>query len=274
MMVVRFPQGKPKAFTFSYDDGPVQDVRFIELLDRTGLKCTFNINSGMFSDTAYDVQRLSAEQAQALYTSGEHEVATHGLNHPFLAAITVPEMEQQVREDRRNLEALFGKIVCGMAYPFGAYNDDVLEVLKRVGIVYSRTAEASHNFDLPTDWLRLSPTCPHSDPCLFELADTFVNSAPDKEDAPWLFYVWGHTYEFDYQEDAWERIGQFAETVSARDDVWYATNLEIYRYLQAYEKLENSLDGKRIYNPTCQEIWFRENDRLYHVLPGETIETE
>ena len=33
--------GKMKAVTFSYDDGVEQDIRFIELLDRYGLRGTF-----------------------------------------------------------------------------------------------------------------------------------------------------------------------------------------------------------------------------------------
>ena len=38
--------GKKKAITFSYDDGVTQDIRLIELFNKYGLKCTFNINSG------------------------------------------------------------------------------------------------------------------------------------------------------------------------------------------------------------------------------------
>ena len=37
--------GKFKAVTFSYDDGVSQDVRLIALLDKYGLKATFNLNS-------------------------------------------------------------------------------------------------------------------------------------------------------------------------------------------------------------------------------------
>ena len=40
--------GKMKAITFSYDDGVVQDRRLIELLDKYGLKATFNLNSEWF----------------------------------------------------------------------------------------------------------------------------------------------------------------------------------------------------------------------------------
>ena len=38
--------GKMKAITLSFDDGVTQDRRLIEILDRYGLKCTFNLNSG------------------------------------------------------------------------------------------------------------------------------------------------------------------------------------------------------------------------------------
>ena len=34
--------GKMKAVTLSYDDGVTQDIRLIELLDRYGLRATFN----------------------------------------------------------------------------------------------------------------------------------------------------------------------------------------------------------------------------------------
>ena len=34
-----------KAVTFSYDDGVTQDIRMINLLNKYGLKATFNLNS-------------------------------------------------------------------------------------------------------------------------------------------------------------------------------------------------------------------------------------
>ena len=41
--------GKRKAVTFSYDDGVTQDRQLVELLNRYGLKATFNLNSGIQS---------------------------------------------------------------------------------------------------------------------------------------------------------------------------------------------------------------------------------
>ena len=41
--------GKLKAVTFSFDDGIVQDYRMIELLNKYGLKATFNVSSGLWA---------------------------------------------------------------------------------------------------------------------------------------------------------------------------------------------------------------------------------
>ena len=40
--------GKMKALTFSFDDAVTQDIRFVELLNKYGMKCTFNLHSGRF----------------------------------------------------------------------------------------------------------------------------------------------------------------------------------------------------------------------------------
>ena len=42
---MRFPEGKARAFTMSYDDGCVEDKRFSDIITPYGLKCTFNLNA-------------------------------------------------------------------------------------------------------------------------------------------------------------------------------------------------------------------------------------
>ena len=48
MIIMRFPEGKSKALTLSYDDGVEQDRTLLDILNAAGLKCTFNLNSGCF----------------------------------------------------------------------------------------------------------------------------------------------------------------------------------------------------------------------------------
>lgn len=87
-------QGKNKAITFSYDDGVTQDRRLIEILNRYGLKATFNINSGlldrpddflMIDGKKIGHAKVSAAEVRRLYQG--HEVAVHTLTHPNLTEL-------------------------------------------------------------------------------------------------------------------------------------------------------------------------------------------
>ena len=82
--------GKMKAFTMSYDDGVFQDIRLIEILNRYGLKATFNLNSGLFGQqrilqvrgVPVNHNRLKAEDIRGVYAG--HEVAAHTVTHAML----------------------------------------------------------------------------------------------------------------------------------------------------------------------------------------------
>ena len=85
---MRFPYGKSKALTLSYDDGVAQDIRLIEIMKKHGLKGTFNINSGAYvaEDKVREKfrGRMKRSEAMALYTDSGHEIAVHTYTHPFL----------------------------------------------------------------------------------------------------------------------------------------------------------------------------------------------
>lgn len=49
-MYMKFKDGRSKVLTLSYDDVVVQDIRLIGILDKYGIKGTFNINTGMYLD--------------------------------------------------------------------------------------------------------------------------------------------------------------------------------------------------------------------------------
>ena len=87
---------------------------------------------------------------------------------------------------------------------------------------------------------------------------------------PRLFYLWGHSYEFD-RDNNWDRLEMICEKLSGKEDTWYATNMQIYEYVTAYQTLVYSADGTRIYNPTLQTIWLDVDGEIYSVKPGETI---
>lgn len=271
---MRFPGGRVRALTFSYDDGVRQDKKLIEIFNKNGLKGTFNINSCLYGkpeEADSGKGRMTLDECKAVY--GSHEVACHSATHPFLEQLPVAKATIEVITDRENLERDFGGIVRGMAYPMGTFNDRLVDALKACGIVYCRTTKASGNFAMPEDWLRLIPTCHHSSPKIFELTEKFLSEANER--VPRLFYIWGHSYEFDNNDgyNSWEHIEKLCEMLGGRDNVWYATNIEIYDYVKAYESLVWSANGKRVYNPTVTEVFFRlSGNRDISVKPGETVE--
>jgi len=273
-LYMRFPGGRARALTLSYDDGVQQDKELMEILNRHGLKCTFNISSGLYAEegTVYDEgrihRRMTKSEALALYTDSGHEIAVHGLTHPWLEKLPLPVCVREIIEDRENLEAEYGGTVRGMAYPYGTYNDDVVSVLRNCGICYSRTVHSTERFDIPTDWLRLPATCHHDNPRLMELAKNFLENP--SWGAPWMFYLWGHSYEFEARNN-WNVIEEFAEYMGGRKEVWYATNIEIYDYVKAYKQLNFNVAMTYVENPTAYELWFETNGKLYSVKPGENL---
>ena len=271
---MRFPGGKTRALTLSYDDGVEQDIRLIEIMKKNGLKGTFNINSGLYAPEGIVYKegtihrRMTKKQCQELYKDSGMEVAVHGYTHPFLEQLPVNICTQEVLKDRETLEKDFDCIVRGMAYPFGTYNDEVVETLKQCGIVYSRTVASTENFTIPTNWLRMPATCHHNNPRLMELAHSFVENSYNR--APELFYVWGHSYEFEIN-DNWNVIEEFAEYIGNREEIWYATNIEVYDYIAAYKQLQFSTDGSKVYNPTAVTLYFEYAGVSFCVAPGELL---
>lgn len=278
IITMRFPGGLSKALTLSYDDAVQEDFRLIEIMKQYGLKGTFNINSNDYKEDGYYKEgdstigrRMSLAKATALYGQDGMEPALHSLTHPHLEDLSRAQIAYEIVKDRENLEKQFGQIVRGMAYPFGTYNDDVLRVLADCGIVYCRTVRSTGNFDLPTDWLRLDPTCHHNDPKLPELTRKFVEETPKHYRQPWLFYLWGHAYEF-AMNDNWGVIEAFAKEISSKDDIWYATNIEIYEYVENFKRLVFTSDMTRAQNPTAQDLWLRTNNKLYCIPAGNIVE--
>ena len=215
-----------KALTFSYDDGNEADVRLVALLNAYGMKCTFNLNSGLNSTDVWqykgaDVRRLDLTQCKALYAG--HEIAVHGSRHLSLTALTPEELDAELTGDQKRLTALFGTAPVGMAYAYGAYHDAAVEKLRSIGIRYARTVEENHSFALQTDLLRFRPTCHHDDPQLFALAKQFLAMEPDK---PQIFYIWGHSYEFDGNGN-WDRLERLLDMLAGKPDIYYGTNAAV-----------------------------------------------
>ena len=218
--------GKKKAVTLSYDDGVESDRRLVELLNKYGLKCTFNLNSGLMTpDSCWEsngvmIRRMSPEGLPELYKG--HEIAVHCVTHADLTQLNDEAVRREIGHDKAALEELFGCQIQGMAYPYGAYDQRVIRIVGECGIRFSRTCNDTHSFALPEVPLAFGATCRHKDPMLWELLDRFLAS-----DEPGVFCLWGHSYEFDVDGN-WELIEEFCRRISGREDIFYGTNSQVF----------------------------------------------
>ena len=272
---LRFPGGKARAFTTSYDDGVGADLRLMELMRQYGIRGTFNLNYHVVSDEDIDVAekptyRLSRRQLATYYQ--DFEIATHGATHPFYRDLPTASAVYVIVRDREGLEGMFGRIIRGHAFANGSYKRETLEALRLSGIIYARTVGSTGGFVLPEDFLEFHPTCHHRDPRLSSLLDTFL--APARYAVyPRLFSLWGHAYEFE-TDGNWSLIEEVFKRVGGREEVYYGGMEEIVSYCLAYRQLVFSMDSKRIHNPTATPIWIatdRTETESICIAPGETV---
>lgn len=225
--------GKKKAVTFSFDDGVTQDIRMIEILNKYGLKCTFNLNSeflgleGTLDRNGRTVRhdKIPADRIKEIYK--DHEVAVHTLTHPLLPSLSDEEIIRQVEKDRQNLSKLCGYEVVSMAYPCGGENnnDRVAEIIKNnTGVKLARTITSTYNFDLQSNLLRFNPTVYYVENCLDEIIEKFLAL---ETDTPALLYIWGHSYEMDAEYITWEKFEEVCKRLAFHDDIYYGTNKDV-----------------------------------------------
>jgi len=261
--------GREKALTLSYDDCVTQDIRLIEIMNKNGIKGTFNLNSGFLGGGGHLIRedhyvshkKIAAEDIARIYAG--HEVAVHTVTHPNLCSLPDAHVLDEVLTDRKNLEALVGYPVRGMAYPCGNVDGRVISLLKGCGIVYARGTGTTKRFDLPETWLNWQCSCHHWD--LEGLIDPFLYGKGLK-----LLSVWGHAYEFD-QRDDWEVIERQLTKLGNREDVWYATNIEVFDYITAYNNLDVAVDGSCAYNRSAVSVWVIVNRKKYEIPAGAVV---
>lgn len=255
----------------SYDDGREPDKKLISILNKNGIKGTFHLNSGLLKDappTQNDIYGLRIPTEEIIEVYKGHEVSCHTLTHPTIARSPIAHVAKEILEDREKLEDIIGYTVRGLSYPNGSYSEEIKKMLPGLGIEYGRVVNTTGTFDMPRDFLEWKATCRHADPNLLKYANDFL--ALSKKQYMYMFYVWGHSYEFP-RDNNWDLIEKFCEKLGNRNDIWYATNIEIVDYLKACNNLQFSVNGNFVFNPSFESVWISVDEKIYEIPGGEQI---
>jgi peptidoglycan/xylan/chitin deacetylase (PgdA/CDA1 family) len=113
--------------TIGFDDGTVDQLGALPILQAHGMTATFFVNTGFLGDA----EHLSWVDLRTLSAAG-NEIAGHTLNHVNLAPLTTAEARQEVCNDRNNL-LNNGFQPTSFAYPFGSFDSGTEQVVQACG---------------------------------------------------------------------------------------------------------------------------------------------
>ena len=269
----RFPGGRKKAVTLSYDDGVTQDIRLIDMMNQNGIIGTFNLNSGKFgiyeefprAGKTVHHQKINKDDIAKVYQG--HEIAVHTVSHPNLCKLTEEQITAEVLLDRIALEEITGYPVRGMAYPYGTFRQEVIRILKSLGISYAREVAVTNDFSLPENRYAWKCSTYHTNENFEQIVDRFLEQ---ESDDPMLLSIWGHSYEFDCDEN-WDMMERVLKKLGGNTNFWYVSNIDIFNYLDAFDLLKFDVKQTTAQNFSAFPLFFNKNGKEYQVAPGKTI---
>lgn len=264
-----YPQGCHKAFNVTYDDGILQDVRLVELLNKYGMKGTFNLNSELMKNEfewtheyGMVIKRLPVEKALSIYDG--HEVASHTLTHPCMYDLSENQIMYEMAEDKKNLKKLFGKEIYGFAVPFDYYDEKIAKCVKNCGFEYGRCSLESYSYKPNADAYYWSAGIFHLSPGFQDFVEGFFQT--DEELA--VCQIVGHAYDLD-TEDMWDEMESIFQRIRADKDILPMTTIEMVHYLKAMRN--TIISENEIRNYSDLDLWFEVHGDKVVVKPGEVL---
>ena len=274
-----FPEGKNKALILSYDDGAIQDRELVKLMKKFHLIGTFHLNSNKLSTNNY-FNYLNKDEIKDLYKG--HEVSVHSANHPNLTVLSKIDIVYEIIEDRKELERITGKLVRGMAYPFGNTNDELVATIKDLGIEYARTVDDTYNFKIPENFLKWHPTMhqfckaywepnqPEKDKkeiaLFYKTIDAFLQT---KELA--VMDIWGHSWEMGTDQKKWDETDKYFNLLANNKAIYYTSQIDLVDYINAFRNLKFSVDKNNVTNPSAINVYIKINSKVFNVLGGTSM---
>lgn len=140
-----FDSGKPlpsKSVILTFDDGwENQYVYAFPLLKKYGFTGTFFI----FTNAVGHKHFMTWDQIKELDAAGM-TIGGHTKTHPYLTKITDPQkLTNEISGGKKIIEEHLGKTIQTFAYPFGFYNNTVVQAVKDAGYRIGRTSSAGIN---------------------------------------------------------------------------------------------------------------------------------
>ena len=240
-----------KFFTVSFDDGTEQDIKVIVLMEKYGIRGTFNLSSGLFGEkehvsrtvsktlpdgssrqvtVEFDHNIMPLEKAKEVYSRSFIEIAGHGAHHMHQAGLGRDRLIEEIVDDAARLSDIFDTKVRGHIFPYGEYYDECISVMAEAGLIYGRLATGGtmdKDFSFRAERWIIEPTCRITDHCALPLLKRFISTPCGEKDM--VFYMWGHSFELDYRTETgcYAYLEELFRTVSGTSGIEFVTNGEL-----------------------------------------------
>ncbi|MEG1892412.1 MAG: polysaccharide deacetylase family protein [Bacilli bacterium] len=133
-----------KPIIITFDDGYVDVYKnALPILKKYNLKATIFVISGSINGDVYVTDKNVIEMDK----SGVFEIGSHSVSHANLASLKEKDLENELKVSKETLEKLIGKSVTSVAYPFGSYNNNVVNMAKKYYKFGISTVPGKENVD-------------------------------------------------------------------------------------------------------------------------------
>lgn len=138
---VNSPKFKEGFVSFNFDDGrPSSYNNGVPVLDAKGFKSTNYIITGRFSAPGY----IGINEILSLQSRG-HEIGAHTKSHQDLTLMTGDQIAHEVGGSKQDLLNIGVRSVETFAYPFGLFNETVLNTVRITGYIGARGTNGGFN---------------------------------------------------------------------------------------------------------------------------------
>jgi peptidoglycan/xylan/chitin deacetylase (PgdA/CDA1 family) len=124
--------------TLSFDDAwASQYTNALPILKASGLPATFYFISEVIQNNSNFPGYMTPAMATTIANAG-YEIADHTVTHPDLTTLSSTQVTNEITASRTYLQNLTGKPITDIAYPYGAVNTTVKNLVKQAGYTVAR----------------------------------------------------------------------------------------------------------------------------------------